>query len=154
MRCSKVNVAPASKHHINTRSGFTLVQLLVGVAIMGVILGAVVWNAHNAKRAVQATLYMRIPDAEAAIKQDPNNELAHERLADALCGHDSAQAITEYRTALRLQPNNREVQFRLAYELKYTGKISEAKSFYQRLATQNDLIGQSSKRDLQKLASP
>jgi Flp pilus assembly protein TadD len=108
-------------------------------------------EVQYANLAVQTTLYMRIPDAEAAIKQNPDNVLAHERLAEDLFGHDSPRAMSELRKVLQLEPGNRQAQYELAYELRRAGNVPEAKTIYEQLAMQDDAWGQGAKRHLQQL---
>ena len=73
-------------------------------------------------------------------------------LAETYLGKDWPKAAEQLREVLRVQPNNRKAMSLLAVSLQRTGHADEAKALYQKLATQDDIWGQSAKRRLQRMA--
>lgn len=129
-------------------------HLLLGLIVLVLMLGggALFIMVRLGSLAVEATLYRTIPEAEAAIKKDPNNVLAHERLGEMLMSKDTSRAIEEYRTVLRLQPDNRQAMYFLGVLLRKTGKTDEAKILFQPLTGRDDEWGQRAEKELQKMA--
>jgi len=97
------------------------------------------WSMNLAKQARRITAYNN-PNAPAmlrAVKANPNDAAAHSSLAHyyiARSATHTPDAIHELREVARIEPQNYEAKYLLAYYLNRTGKKVEAVALYRELA--------------------
>jgi len=126
--------------------------------VSSLVIGLMVVSVRIANEAKRIGAYSN-PDATAsrlAVRQNPNNAAAHMSLAHyyniAGSRYDS-QAVQELQEVVRIEPQNREAKFMLAYKLSKINQKAKALQLYQELAQQQDNWGKAALKHLRNTST-
>lgn len=108
--------------------------LLTDIFILVIFLPFGIWLANLALK-ISAYNNFNEPEVRAVLAKNPSDAAAHSSLAqiDMMRG-DHAGEVAEWRQVLRVEPGNENALLMLGGKLARTGRMSEARPLFQKLA--------------------